>query len=111
MESHKGLFNLEIQAASSVHTQVRPSCAQHQNRRTAFCSPVQTAALQLLIGQPPGALPHTLPCPGGGSDVPVARERGEDPREQAGARAEAEHHLLVLGQLRAAGPLPASGAG
>lgn len=65
----------------------------------------------LLIGQPPGALLHALPRSGGGSHFPVAREGGEDSREQAGARAEAEHHLLVLGQLRTAGPLPPPGAG
>lgn len=65
----------------------------------------------LLIGQPPGALFHAVPRTGGGSHLPVAREGGEDSREQAGARAEAEHHLPLLCQLRAAGPLPPSGAG
>lgn len=65
----------------------------------------------VLIGQPPGAILHTLPCSGGGSYVPVACERRENSREQAGARAEAEHHLPVLRQLRASGPLSPSGAG
>ena len=33
MESHKGLFNLEVQAVSSVHTQVK-NCQRHTNSYT-----------------------------------------------------------------------------
>lgn len=62
-------------------------------------------------GQPPGALLHPLPRPGGWSHIPAAGQGGEDSREQAGARAEAQHHLPVLLQLRASGPLPPSGDG
>ncbi len=47
-------------------------------------------------GQPPGALLHPLPRPGGRSYIPTARQGGEDSREQAGAWAEAQHYLPVL---------------
>lgn len=111
---------------SSVHTQVSPASTQHQNRSgcsaiAIFFPPPSVILVSivklprfnccLLIGQPPGALLHTVPRSGGGSHLPVAREGGEDSREQAGARAEAEHHLPLLRQLRTAGPLPPSGAG
>lgn len=114
------------EAAHTKVTTLPLSCTQHQNKTrgcsavaVSFCIPLlfhpHVSNWQItccvLIGQPPGAILHTLPCSGGGSYVPVACKRGENSREQAGARAEAEHHLPVLCQLRASGPLSPSGAG
>lgn len=62
-------------------------------------------------GQSSGAFLHTLPCPGGWSNIPSTGQRWEDSREQARAWAEAQHHFSVLLQFRASGPFPPSGDG
>ncbi|KAG7253555.1 hypothetical protein CRUP_028117, partial [Coryphaenoides rupestris] len=67
--------------------------------------------LRAPTGQPPGALLHAVPRVGGRRRVPAARARREDPREQAGAGAEAEHRVAVLVQPGAPGALPAPAAG
>lgn len=72
----------------------------------------QTATnhLSSVPGQPPGAFLHPLSCPGRRRNIPATSQGGEDSREQAGARAEAQHHIPGLLQIRASGPLPPSGA-
>lgn len=62
-------------------------------------------------GQSSGAFLHTLPCPGGWSDISSTGQGWEDSREQARAWAEAQHHFSVLFQFRTSGPFPPSGDG
>ena len=65
----------------------------------------------MFLGQPLGALLHAVSRPGGRSQLPAAREGGEDSREQAGTGAEAEHRVPVLVPLGAPGALPPPAAG
>lgn len=78
-----------------------------------LASPTHSVTNRLFSapGQPPGAFLHPLPRLRGHSNIPAAGQGGEDSREQAGARAEAQHHLPVLLQFRASGALPSSSAG
>lgn len=125
MESHKGLFNLEIQAVSSVHTQVTNCCTRKHKKTHSlsssdhFCLSFShsTSFLSVTIhlcsapGQSSGAFLHPLPCFGGWGNIPAASQGGKDSREQVGTRAEAQHHLSVLLQSGASGPLPPPGVG
>ena len=62
-------------------------------------------------GQTPAALLHAVPRSGRPGELPHPRAGREGSGGQAGARAEAEHHLAVVLVPGAAGALPAPGPG